>query len=119
MNQVGIICGPRKPVSCNDLLPCPFCGAPAVVVQNDTYSGCQVGCSVDCEASPYICRPLGQHEEAKRVWNTRAGRDALCLKCAEKCAGALKVIHTWATFEDGRALDPEHVANLCNKTLYP
>ena len=47
------------------------------------------------------------------------GRDALCMKCAEKWAAALKVIHTWATFEDGLALDPEHVANLCSKTLYP
>lgn len=37
----------------------------------------------------------------------------------ESLGNALKVIHAWATFEDGTALDPEHVARLCSKTLYP
>ena len=30
---------------------------------------------------------------------------------------ALKVIRTWATFEDGRYLDPPTVVRLCDKTL--
>jgi len=30
---------------------------------------------------------------------------------------ALRVIHTWATFQGGKALNPEHIAKLCEKTL--
>ena len=30
---------------------------------------------------------------------------------------ALRVIHTWATFRGGCALDPEHVAKLCKRIL--
>lgn len=35
----------------------------------------------------------------------------------EKATTALKVIYTWATFDEGAALDPQHVANLCKKVL--
>lgn len=31
---------------------------------------------------------------------------------------ALKVIHTWATFDSGDGLDPTDVAKLCEKVLY-
>ena len=30
---------------------------------------------------------------------------------------ALRVIHTWATYDDGSALDPRDVARLCAKVL--
>jgi len=36
----------------------------------------------------------------------------------ERFVSALKVIHTWATFENGVALDRKDVANLCRETLY-
>ena len=29
----------------------------------------------------------------------------------------LTIIHTWATYDGGIALDPLHVASLCEKTL--
>lgn len=31
--------------------------------------------------------------------------------------GALRIISTWATFQNGIELVPEHVARLCSKTL--
>ena len=46
----------------------------------------------------------------------------LCDKCwwrtrAEEMESALRVIHTWATFDNGSALEPKHVAELCAKIL--
>ena len=38
-------------------------------------------------------------------------------KQVETLESALRVIHTWATFRGGEALDPEHVAKLCERTL--
>lgn len=35
----------------------------------------------------------------------------------EKLLSALKVIHTWATFRDGVALNAKDVANLTTKVL--
>jgi hypothetical protein len=35
----------------------------------------------------------------------------------EQVRGALKVIHTWATFADGCLFDRDHVVKLCLKTL--
>jgi len=35
----------------------------------------------------------------------------------ERAITALQVIHTWAIFDGGRCLDPEHVANLTRKAL--
>jgi hypothetical protein len=35
----------------------------------------------------------------------------------ERAITALQVIHTWATFDGGRCLEPEHVANLTRKAL--
>lgn len=35
----------------------------------------------------------------------------------EAAITALRVIHTWATFDGGRCLEPEHVANLTRKAL--
>lgn len=59
-----------------ELMPCR-CGAPSAVIKHDLYSGCQVGCSVDCESSLCFCRPLGCHEEAIWAWNEWArGSDA-------------------------------------------
>lgn len=37
----------------------------------------------------------------------------------QKCKTSLQIIHTWATFQGGRALVPEHVENLTTKTLAP
>ena len=37
----------------------------------------------------------------------------------ERLRSALQIIHTWATFEGGIALEPIHVAALCEKTLKP
>ncbi len=41
---------------------------------------------------------------------------ALQKYCA-KLESALRVIHTWATFNAGSELNPTHVKNLCKKTL--
>uniref|UniRef100_A0A6M3Y7W9 Uncharacterized protein n=1 Tax=viral metagenome TaxID=1070528 RepID=A0A6M3Y7W9_9ZZZZ len=35
----------------------------------------------------------------------------------ETLKSAFRVIHTWATFRDGEALDPKHVAKLCERIL--
>ena len=35
----------------------------------------------------------------------------------ERLRSALQVIHTWATFNGGSELVPQHVANLCGKVL--
>lgn len=39
-----------------------------------------------------------------------------CPTC-ETLISALRVIYTWATFRDGVALDPQHVAKLIKETL--
>jgi hypothetical protein len=35
----------------------------------------------------------------------------------QACISALKVIHTWAAFQDGFALDPQHTEALTRRTL--
>lgn len=35
----------------------------------------------------------------------------------ERLRSALAIIYTWATFDDGIALDPEHVAALASRVL--
>lgn len=39
------------------------------------------------------------------------------LKQMEEMRSALRVIHTWASFEDGSELVPEHVIKLTTKAL--
>jgi hypothetical protein len=51
------------------LLPCPFCGQPACVTDDDSYGGCGVGCN--CDPEPYVHRAIGKLDEAAEVWNRR------------------------------------------------
>ncbi len=50
-------------------------------------------------------------------WESHGGISVTC-KALQQARGALKVICTWAEFNDGTELVPEHVAKLCRKTLY-
>ena len=46
-----------------------------------------------------------------------ANREQRLLKEIKELKSALQIIHTWATFANGIALDTEHVAKLCDKVL--
>lgn len=52
------------------LLPCPFCGAPPRVIEDDTYGNCQVFCV--CEPEPCVMRPMAEMDAARAAWNRRA-----------------------------------------------
>jgi len=47
-------------------------------------------------------------------------KDALAgLADCINCKTSLQIIHTWATFQNGRELVPKHVEHLTTKTLAP
>ena len=54
------------------LKPCPFCGKPALLVEDDSYGSCGIGCN--CAAEPWIQRDIGDIEDAAKVWNTRSDK---------------------------------------------
>jgi hypothetical protein len=39
------------------------------------------------------------------------------LKAVEELSGALKIIHTWAAFNDGMFFDRKDVLKICKETL--
>ena len=49
--------------------------------------------------------------------STREDRDRI-EEMLEKYVSALKVIHTWASFDNGATLDRRAVIDLCRETLY-
>ena len=51
-----------------------------------------------------------------RKWTDHPGIEPTC-KQLQEALRALKVIHTWASFEDGRALDADDVVKLIDRTL--
>lgn len=53
------------------LAACP-CGRAATFLPDDSYGSCQAGCN--CEAEPYIARPIGQEAECIAAWNAFAAR---------------------------------------------
>lgn len=53
-----------------ELKPCPFCGGEVVLLPDDSYGHCGIGCH--CEAEPFVQKPVGQEAEAIAAWNTRA-----------------------------------------------
>lgn len=65
---------PPNPACYADLLPCPFCGAPAQQRYVDGF-GIMTGCFNDdnCLAAPTVrsC----QRKPGAKVWNTRAGQN--------------------------------------------
>jgi hypothetical protein len=53
------------------LAPCP-CGRAATFLPDDSYGSCHAGCN--CEAEPYIIRPIGHDAECIAAWNAFAAR---------------------------------------------
>jgi hypothetical protein len=52
------------------LLDCPFCGKPPMVVPDDSYDSCFVGCV--CALEPTVFAPKGELNVAIEQWNRRA-----------------------------------------------
>ena len=50
-----------------------------------------------------------------RKWIDHPGFESICNQLQESLS-ALKVIRTWASFEDGRTLDPDDVVKLIDRT---
>ena len=59
---------------------------------------------------PGICESCG------RPWIDHMGMTWTCEQL-QKALTALRVIHTWASFQDGSELNPEHVKKLIDITL--
>lgn len=51
------------------LLSCPFCGAPAMVIDEPRTTKVQIMCGKDCECMPGT--DWHEPEQARAVWNTR------------------------------------------------
>lgn len=49
-------------------------------------------------------------------WNCNQYSVGKC-KVASRLRGALAVIHTWATFDNGSMFDRQHIADLCKKVI--
>lgn len=64
----------------------------------------------DADPEPAKCKSCNS------PYTDHAGIQGTCAKLQDALS-ALKVIKTWATFRDGVALTPEHVAKLCDKVL--
>ena len=85
------------------LKPCVFCKGE--VLETGKMIRWQVTCGL-CGASG----PMRDTKSAaQKAWN--GGQDV------EESLSALRVIYTWATFENGRTLDPKEVAKLCARAL--
>lgn len=50
------------------------------------------------------------------AWNCNQYAVGKC-KVASRLRGALAVIHTWATFDNGSMFDRQHVADLCKNAI--
>lgn len=91
------------------LAPCPFCGKAAVVVDDDSYGGCWVGCA-SCDVSPdgaALVRGPGMLDKAIAVWNRRApdaSTDALQSRLEEVERDAARY-RFWRTHQYGGLLD--------------
>ena len=92
------------------LKPCPFCGSDDLETGDNGYGYYTVYCR-KCGASRTWYQGV---IPAQKGWNTRHYNTKRC----EEALQALKVIYTWATFEDGRDLNPEHIAKLCGQVLW-
>jgi hypothetical protein len=54
-----------------ELLPCPWCGGEPTVIENDSYNGCGISCSI-CDVMPdQACGIVGTLDQCIIGWNAR------------------------------------------------
>lgn len=95
------------------LKPCPHCGSNNIKAYLDTPS---------CDTKAWyhvVCLKCLSSSTTVNTWNKRINKEAdrkLTTKW-ERARSALKVIHTWATFNEGSVFTRQDVIVACKKAL--